>query len=138
MHVLAHQIHLNLTLSVELEVAVSFEPALDQFPELGREGRVEEVMDTKTRSRGLGRVSGSDTLPGSANGRATKLNLLETINDLVETHDEMSPIRDKEPTGNLEAFSLKRVELIEKRRDMNDNTRANERGALRIDQPCNS
>lgn len=49
-------------------MAVSLEPALDQFPELGREGRVEEVMDTKTRSRGLGRVGGSDTLPSSANG----------------------------------------------------------------------
>lgn len=118
-------------------MAVSLEPALDQLPELGREGRVEEVMDTKTRSRGLGRVSGSDTLPGSANGRATKLNLLETINDLVETHDEMSPIGDKESTGNLKTLSLKSVELIKKRRDVNDNTRANERSALRVDQSCN-
>ena len=40
--------HLNLALSVKLEVTVSLEPALDELSELGREAGVVEVVDTET------------------------------------------------------------------------------------------
>jgi hypothetical protein len=98
-----HQVHLDLALGVKLEVAVPLEPALYELPELGREAWVVEVVHAETRARRLGRVGGSDALLGGADGRTAELNFLETIHDLVETHDEVGSVRDEQPARAGEA-----------------------------------
>jgi len=58
------------------------------------------MVDSKTRPGSFGRVSWSDTLFGSSDGRSSQFNLLEAVNDLMESEDEMGSIRDEQPVGD--------------------------------------
>lgn len=89
----------DLAFSVILKVTVTLEAAFDELAELGGEELgVVEVVYTKTRTRSLGRVGRSDTLLGGADAATAKLDLLETVNDLVEVKDKVSSVRDEETT----------------------------------------
>lgn len=129
-------IFLNLSLGVILESAVSLKSALDEFPELFRERRVVQVVNSKTGSGCLGGVSWSDTLLGRTNALTAELNLLEAVHDLVEAEDEVRSVGDEESTGAVKALSLESVKLLEHGWRVQDETRADETNTLRVDQAC--
>lgn len=132
----AHLEHLDFSLSVKLEVTVPLESTLDELPEFGREAWVVQVVHSQSRSGRLGRVSWSDTLLRGANGRASKLNLLQSIDNLVKAEDEVSSVGDEQSVGTFQSLSLKSVELVEQGWDVHDNTGSDERIALLVDQTC--
>jgi hypothetical protein len=132
----AHLKHLDFSLGIELKVTVPLESTLNELPEFGREAWVVQVVYSQSRSGRLGRVSWSDTLLRGANGRASKLNLLQSIDNLVEAEDEVSSVGDEQSVGTFQSLSLKSVELVEQGWDVDDNTGTDERIALLVDQTC--
>jgi hypothetical protein len=132
----AHLEHLDFSLGVEFEVTVPLESTLDELPEFGREAWVVQVVHSQSRSGRLGRVSWSDTLLRGANGRASKLNLLQSIDNLVKAKDEVSSVGDEQSVGTFQSLSLEGVELVEQGWDVDDNTGSDERIALLVDQTC--
>lgn len=99
------QVHVDLTLSVKLKVAISLEPAFDQFSKFGWKGGVKEMMHTKARSRGLGRIGGSNTPLGGTDGGATQLDFFQSIHNLVEAHDEMGSVGYEKSIRDLETYA---------------------------------
>jgi hypothetical protein len=93
-----------------LEVSVTLEATLDQGAELlGELLLVKEVVNTETRTRSLRRVSWSDTALGGADRLAAKLNLLETVDDLVEVEDEVGTVGNEETAIAVQAYGRARV-----------------------------
>lgn len=73
-----------------LEVAISLEAALDKLAELfSKPLLVEEVVHTQAAPARLGGVRRTDALLGCADRGAAELDLLETIDDLMEVEDEV-------------------------------------------------
>ena len=125
----------NLAFRVVLKVSVALEAALDKLAELGRKQlRVVEVVNTQTGARGLGRVGRTDALLGGANAAASQLDLLESVDDLVEVEHEVGSVRNEEATVAVQTLLFERVELGEERRNMDDNARADEARATGVDQ----
>jgi hypothetical protein len=119
---------------IVFKVTVSLEPALDQLPKLFREAGVVQVVDSQTGSRSLARVSWSDTSLGRSDGRTTEFDLLETVNDLVEAHDQVSSVRDEQSTGAVEALSLDGIEFLKHGRRVDDETGSDKGDTLGVDQ----
>ena len=49
--------------------------------------------------------TGQDAPQGDS-PRPAELDLFETVDDLVETHDQVSPVRDEQSTGTVEAWQV--------------------------------
>jgi hypothetical protein len=142
-----------------LEVAIALETTFDKLAELGSERLlVEEVVNAKAGTTGLGGVRRSDSLAGGSDVGPTELDLFETVDDLVEIEDHVRSIRDEEPALAVETFvtdmsaSLitisvdtasriltlldQSVELLEKGRNVHDDTVSDEGDAFGIDETC--
>jgi len=76
-------------------MAISLESTLDEFSELLGESRIIQVVYSETRPGSFGRVSWPDTFLGSSDGRSAEFNLLKSIDDLMETKDEVGSVRDE-------------------------------------------
>ena len=101
---IAYLVPHDLSFCVVLEMAVPLEAVLDQRAELLRErGCVEEVVHAEAGARRLGRVRRADALLRGPDARPAELDLLEPVDDLVEVEDEVSPVRDEEATGAVQA-----------------------------------
>jgi hypothetical protein len=125
---------LDLAFGIIFKVTVSLEPALDQLPELFRETRVVQVVNSKTGSRRLARVSWSDTSLGCTDRLSTEFNFLETVDDLVETQDQVRSVTDEESTVAVETLCLDGIELLKHGRRVDDETGTDERDTLGVDQ----
>lgn len=112
----------NLAFGIVLEVSVALEAPLDDLAELGSKGLVvEQVVYTQARARGLARVRRTDALLGGANAalyetytkirkcgdspRSSELDLLQSVNNLVEIKHEMSTIGDEQASGAVQSFA---------------------------------
>ena len=62
------------------------------------------MVHTKSRTGCFRRISRSNALFGSSDGRSAELNLLETVDNLVKTEDEMSTVRDEQAVGAVETY----------------------------------
>lgn len=83
----------DFSFSVILEVAIALETTFHELAKLLCEGVViEKVVDAKARARRLGRVSRTDASLGRADAGSAKLDLLQTIDDLVEVEDQLRPV----------------------------------------------
>lgn len=89
-------------------MTISLDPTLDERTELlGKRLVVEEVVNPESRSTRLGRVSWSDALLRRSDRRATELNLLEAVDDLVEVEDEVGAVGEEESSVAVESWSGK-------------------------------
>jgi hypothetical protein len=65
-----HLVTLYFLLGIVFEMPISFESPLDYLPELVGEIIVEQMVDTETGTRGLGRIRWTDPFLGCANTAA--------------------------------------------------------------------
>ena len=123
-------------------MTVSFVPSFNQLAEFFRKGFVvEEMMDPKARPGGLPRVCRTNTPLRSPNTahetihmspsrvgkkqersipRSAKLNLLESIHDLVKIKHELRSVRDEQPIRAIQTLGLQFVEFFEERWEVYD------------------
>lgn len=68
---------LDFSLGIILKVSVSFETTFDDFAELLSESFVvEKMVDSKTGTRSLGRISGTNTFLGGTNAKNGRPSLI--------------------------------------------------------------
>lgn len=97
----------QLALDIVLEMAVPLALVVDHDAELGGKlVKVVQVMHAQTGAGGLGRVGRTNALLGGTDAATAELDLLETVDDLVEIKDEVRTVRDVQTLVAVETFFL--------------------------------
>jgi hypothetical protein len=185
------QVLFDLGLGIVLEVSISLETTLNECPKLGRELGAVEVVHSESGSGSLGRVSWANSSSGRSDttgpaaerlprknqlqqrdcmrGRrvfspgSAQFDLLESVDDLVETHDQVRSVRDEKTTGAVQSCNqdsmrpgrisacvqtchissrsqltllLDIVKLFEHGREVDNQSGTDESDALGVDQTC--
>ena len=118
-------------------MSVTLEPSLDDLPKLvGKGGVVKEMVDAKARSGCFARVGRANALLGGADTGSTKLDLFQSVDDLMEIKDEVGTVGDEKAASAVQPLALESLELFEERGDMDDNARSNKTSACRVDETC--
>ena len=134
-------------------MAIAFEPSFDQFPEfLCKSVVVEEVVHPEPRSRSFARVGRANALLCSADAGvelmrtlhwerrqvtipgSTEFYFFESIDYLVEVEDEVGTIRHKKTAFAVKTLAFKSFQLLEERRQVNDNAIAYQTRTLRVNK----
>lgn len=79
----------------------------------------------------------SALLPGFScrfrtNVSTTELNLLKTVDQLVDIKDDMRPVRDEYPVGGIQAVLVQSLEFLEEAGNVDDATAADDVDAARV------